>query len=592
LDASNIFPDSSAFEAGDDTRKTKIIFSTKVFKIFYIELTFEQVFILLEFELDFTGDFDILKSLFYIEIQGCLMKFFNTAGPVKSEKHYLLPPLSRLNEQEVRMLIEQEKYFVLHAPRQTGKTSTMLELAKVLNKEGKYHALYINVEVAQAARGDYEKALPMIARELSTRRREQLPSQKEFDQLFEDVKKDTPVGNLLNELLSRWCAILDKPLVLFIDEIDSLVGDSLISVLRQIRSGYTHRPRFFPQSVCLFGVRDVRDYRIWSEEQGSMVLGGSAFNIKAESLKMGEFTEEQVRDLYLQHTTETGQKFDDDAIEYAFEQTQGQPWLVNALAYQACFKDCTDRSKPITKKIMQEAKEILILRRDTHLDVLIDRLQEPRIRNIVDAIISGDATDLNVPIDDLQYVRDLGLLKQKRYEIANPIYQEVIPRELVYTKQEAILQEQLWYLKEDGTIDMHKMLESWTEFFRENSEIWLGKFSYKESGPHLLMMAFLQRIINGGGDIHREYALGRKRVDLLLTWPKEGKQKVVVELKLNYGPKAYADGLRQTKEYMDVSSATEGHLIIFDRKSEKSWDEKIYQKDEVVDDTTIHVWGM
>ena len=125
-----------------------------------------------------------------------------------------------------------------------------------------------------------------------------------------------------------------NPIVLFIDEIDCLVGDTLISVLRQLRSGYDQRPKNFPQSVCLIGVRDVRDYRIWSDEQQAMVLGGSAFNIKSESLRLNDFTKDEVRALYLQHTQATGQKFDDDAIDYAFEITQGQPWLVNALAYR------------------------------------------------------------------------------------------------------------------------------------------------------------------------------------------------------------------------------------------------------------------
>ena len=142
----------------------------------------------------------------------------------------------------------------------------------------------------------------------------------------------------MTTLLSRWCAQSEKPITLFIDEIDCLVGDTLISVLRQLRSGYDKRPKNFPQSACLIGVRDVRDYRIWSDEQQAMVLGGSAFNIKTKSIRMADFTKEDVRNLYLQHTQETGQKFDADAIDYAFELTQGQPWLVNALAQEACFK--------------------------------------------------------------------------------------------------------------------------------------------------------------------------------------------------------------------------------------------------------------
>ena len=132
-----------------------------------------------------------------------------------------------------------------------------------------------------------------------------------------------------------------------------------------------------------------------------MVLGGSAFNIKAESLVLSNFSLAQVRDLYEQHTHETGQQFTDDAIEYAYYLTQGQPWLVNALAYQACFRDVTDHSQPITKEVIERAKETLIMRRDTHIDQLVHKLQEPRVRNIIDAIISGTGDRKKFPTDDI-----------------------------------------------------------------------------------------------------------------------------------------------------------------------------------------------
>lgn len=79
-------------------------------------------------------------------------RFFNTAGPVVSEDHYCLPPLTRFNLEEILSLIDHKKYFVLHAPRQTGKTSSLQALMDYINHEGKYYCLYINVELAQAAK--------------------------------------------------------------------------------------------------------------------------------------------------------------------------------------------------------------------------------------------------------------------------------------------------------------------------------------------------------------------------------------------------------------------------------------------------------
>lgn len=373
------------------------------------------------------------------------------------------------------------------------------------------------------------------------------------------------------------------------DEFDGLVGDSLIALLKQLRTGYTNRPEYFPQTVCLIGIRDLKDYKVKTKQQEDLGILYSPFNIKAESIVLPDFSLEDVKTLYLQHTEETGQVFTEEAMSYAYEQTQGQPWLVNALAYQACFRDVEDRSAPITLEVMQRARESLIKRCDTHIDALLDRLKEPRVRYIVDALISGGGEDIDYSVDDLQYVRDLGLISRKGLSIANPIYQEVIPRALSYSKQETMQQQTAWYQRKDGSLDMQKLLEAFTQFYRENSKVWLERFDYKESGPHLLLLAFLQRIINGGGTIHREYALGRKRVDLFICWKA---QRFAIELKILRDKNTFPQGLVQTAEYMDEMGATEGHLVIFDRNPEKSWEEKISCQSKQESNKTIHVWTM
>jgi hypothetical protein len=526
------------------------------------------------------------------------MKYFNTAGPVDPKRHYYVP--HRFNEVLLQQLIDEQKYYILHAPRQSGKTTAINVLVDQLNSTNNYCALYINVEPAQTARSNVNNGLFTILNIIKARAHKAFPHNPALI-FFDTITAAEISGNSLYECLEYLSSNLDKPLILFIDEIDSLIGDTLISVLRQLRAGYPNKPDDFPQSVCLIGVRDVRDYLIWSDKEQGMVLGGSAFNIKSESLILHSFSLEQVRDLYNQHTQDTGQQFTDEAIEYAFYLTQGQPWLVNALAYQACFRDIIDRSQTITKDIIERAKDTLILRRDTHIDQLVHKLKEPRVRRIIDAIIMGNDAPQDLPTDDIQYVIDLGLITKnnQRLAIANPIYKEVIPRELSYSTQLSITQQTSWYQNSDGSFNTHKMLEAFTQFYRENSEIWLEKFDYKESGPHLLLMAFLQRVINGlsfealakedGGTIHREYALGRKRVDLLICW---GTQRIVIELKIERGLQTIPEGLEQTAQYMDINNATEGHLIVFDRSLVKSWDEKIFRQEHKVGKDTVTVWGM
>ena len=234
-------------------------------------------------------------------------KFFNTAGPIQPDIHYNIDPLTRIDLEELESLIYQRKYFVLHAPRQTGKTSCLLALRDYLNTRGEFYAVYANVEVGQASRNNVEEVnrnvVSVIARETSRVVGTGMPSALRLE-----LEKEEAASNLLGSYLDRLCESLDRPLLLFIDEIDALVGDSLVSILRQLRSGYANRPGHFPQSIILCGVRDVRDYRIVLSNQ-DIITGGSAFNIKAESLRLGNFSREEIRTLYLQHTAATGQEF-------------------------------------------------------------------------------------------------------------------------------------------------------------------------------------------------------------------------------------------------------------------------------------------
>jgi hypothetical protein len=396
-----------------------------------------------------------------------------------------------------------------------------------------------------------------------------------------------------------------------LDEIDSLIGDSLISVLRQLRSGYTQRPKHFPQSIILCGVRDVRDYRIHSSSTKEIITGGSAFNIKAKSLRLGDFIQPEVESLLLQHTEETGQEFTSDATHCIWHLSQGQPWLVNALAYETCFemKEGRDRSLTINKEMVDQAKENLISRRETHLDQLGDKLQEERVARVVGPLLEGVVDPQRLPTDDVQYVQDLGLITVRdQVDIANPIYKEIIPRELTYGTQLSLSQQTAWYVRSDGSLDMNKLVSAFQKFFQEHSENWLERFQYKEAGPQLLMQAFLQRIINSGGRVEREFGLGRMRTDLLVLWPlteaEPGKpswtrwqgpvQKAVIELKILYKSleRTIEDGLQQTFEYMNRCGTNEGHLIAFDRRENISWEEKIFCLEKEYQGYKIMVWGM
>ena len=527
---------------------------------------------------------------------------FNTAGPVRAERHYQIAPLSRLDLEEVLALIRDEKYFVLHAPRQSGKTSALLALRDLLNggTQGDFRCVYANVEDGQAMRENVAEGMRTVLAELALQASVTLGDDT-LEELWPGLLERVGPGQALRHALLRWSMADPRPLVLLLDEIDALVGDTLLAVLRQLRTGHVDRPARFPHSIILCGVRDVRDYRIHSSAENRLVLGGSAFNIKSESLRLGNFSEQEIRALLAQHTDATGQAFTEEAQALIGTRTAGQPWLVNALCYDACFRHPPgrDRTRPITAHAILAAQERLILRRDTHIDDLAHKLREERVRRVVEPILTG-ADRQAWSTEDVAYACDLGLVAQDSDgtpRIANSIYAEVVPRHLNYAVQAGLPQQMAWYVDADGRLDVAGLMAAFQEFFREHSEHWVQRFErYHEAGPQLLLQAHLQRIVNGGGRIEREYALGRGRTDLLIVWPHGGRERhFVVECKvLRKGvEQTIAEGVEQTRGYMDRCAAEAGHLVVFDRAPDRPWAQKIFRQSmPSADGVPVTVWGM
>jgi hypothetical protein len=159
--------------------------------------------------------------------------------------------------------------------------------------------------------------------------------------------------------------------------------------------------------------------------------------------------------------------------------------------------------------------------------------------------------------------------------------------------EEFLQQEAVWCVRPDGRLDLDKLLAAFQQFFRENSEHWLERFDYKEAGPQLLLQAFLNRVVNGGGRIEREYGLGRGRTDLLVIWPYAGGvERIVLELKVKRKAldKTIAEGLAQTVEYGERIQADELHFVVFDR-SKKPWSRKIFSRTRKHRGATIKIWG-
>jgi len=508
------------------------------------------------------------------------VRFFNTTGPCNPWDHYMLPPEDRLVGAQLHRYIRDSLYWVLHAPRQTGKTTFLKSWARTINAGTEALACYVSVERCQGL-AEMERGIPGVCEAIS-----QWAVSYELPQ--PSLGTEQPQSQL-GAILRNWSVLVaPKPLVVLFDEVDVLEGETLIAFLRQLRDGFAQRGvGKFPVSVALVGMRDLKDY-ITAAKGGIAPNPGSPFNIKADSAVLSNFSRSDIENLFAQRTEETGQRINKDALDYVHEQSRGQPWIVNTLFMRATMRVLDEASvETLTLTHVKEAREQMVLARETHLDALAYRMEIPGVRKIMESLITGASDPFLAESEEFRLCLDLGLVAKERGtpSVANPIYREVLARHLTYSPQLAIPEPEWQWEKSDGSLDMDALLKEFQIFWRENSEIWDAKMNYPEAFPHLLLMAFLQRVINGGGRIEREYAAGRGRMDLLVEY---NGRNYIIEIKMVREKQSLetitVKGLEQTAKYRDIKSlGAPAYLVIFDRREdakERPWEERLGWNEE------------
>ncbi|MDR1284558.1 MAG: AAA family ATPase [Opitutaceae bacterium] len=506
-------------------------------------------------------------------------RFFNTTGPCNPDDHYMLPPADRLRGAQLHRYVRDKLYWLLHAPRQTGKTTFLQSWMRELNATDEVSACYVTVERAQ---GSAEIAGGMTAicsaiRQWSERVRLPVP----------EVGTSDP-KSMLSSIMGDWAAkIAPRPLVVLFDEVDCLEGETMTGFLRQLRDGFASRGvGTFPVSVALVGMRDLKDYLLWARD-GSPVNPGSPFNIKEDSATLWNFSRANIAVLFAQRTAETGQQIEPAALDYVRERTRGQPWLVNSLFKRATMRILDEEDfSDVTLAHIQAAEKQMILARETHLDALAARMEDPRVRRIMETMLTGEVDMQMSGSDAFLLCLDLGLVRHDfgyPPEIANPIYKEILARQMAQGIESSVpARENLRFRWErpGGALDMDNLLREFQKFWRRHSEIWESKSNYTEAFPHLLLMAFLQRIVNGGGRIEREYAAGNGRLDLAVEYKNAWH---IIEIKILHDYETPGlvreEGIEQTAAYRDkFSPPPPAWLVIFDRRSgekKRPWEQRL-----------------
>jgi len=218
------------------------------------------------------------------------LRFFNNTGPCHPDKHYMLPPEERIVGAQLHRYIRDELYWVLHAPRQTGKTTFLHSWMREINSGGEALACYVSVENCRSI-PEPERAMPAICSAIRTF----------AEQLKLPVPEITDTGtlNLVNNILHNWAKLVaPKPLIVLFDEVDVLIDGTMLSFLSQLRGGFASRGiGAFPVSVVLVGMRDLKDY-ITASKGGVAPNPGSPFNVKADSAFISNFKKDDIARLF------------------------------------------------------------------------------------------------------------------------------------------------------------------------------------------------------------------------------------------------------------------------------------------------------
>ena len=526
-------------------------------------------------------------------------KIFNTAGVCVPSEHYMLPVLPRIPD--IDEMIKGKYYFTIHAPRQSGKTTFLNFLTEKINSDGTYYAFRCSLATLTCFNAEYEAISSIAAIINKAIGQSNVPALRALAYPDDAIPYSDPAVRI-KKFLTHLSVNLDKELVVFFDEADCLAGPALITFLAQVRDGYLIRHQSaktkFPRSMALVGMRDVRDYLAQARPEDQSSGLASPFNVIKKALTLANFTREEIGTLYGQHAEATGQAFSEGAVNQAWSWTGGQPWLVNALAYEVIAGQLKyDYAKTVTGSNIDQAAETLIRRRDTHIDSLLQRLKEPRVVGVMDAVFAGTISTVPITSDDRQYCIDLGLVVKddgQKLKLSNRIYKDAIDRSITNEIQH-VLPDDLELTKwTDGKmLFISNLLKEFQNFSRHCSEsfplrfIDFAAFKYDEATCVFILLAFLQKVINSGGKISKDSAEGRGRVDVEITYQSH---RYLIEAQIK-GVKPLPVSIEQLSKYLERANEKEGWLVVFDKSTKRTWDEKIYWDTQIYQGKTIHIVG-
>lgn len=524
-----------------------------------------------------------------------MRKIFNITADCKPALHYMVDISGRL--EQIKRMIDAGQYFTINRARQYGKTTTLRALAKYLVRD----YVVISLDFQLMSRKDFEeegtfvKAFSeAVLRKAGAENAVPAEIRSELQNLIGNVQ-EAALARLF-EILSLWCEISEKPIVLIIDEVDSASNNQVfLDFLSQIRGYYIDRdvtPAF--QSVILAGVYDIKNIKRKIRSDGEH-KNNSPWNIAAKFRVDMSFSQKDIAGMLEEYEQDyrTGMNIADMA-ELLYEYTSGYPYLVSWLCKCideeiAGSTDFPDRESAWTKAGFLEAVKILLSEKNTLFESLVNKLTDyPELKNVLyELLFTGKAIPYNPLNKYIETAEMFGFIKHENGSavISNRIFETVlynlfISEEYMDSKiYDAGLREKNQFVS-GGHLNMRKVLEKFVETFDylygDQNE------SFLEEAGRRYFMLFLKPIINGTGNCYVEpETRNRERMDLVVDY--RGEQ-FVVELKIWHGDAYNSRGEDQIVGYLEYYGLKKGYMISFNFNKKKK---EIGVKEIVVGDKVL-----
>jgi len=492
-------------------------------------------------------------------------RYFEKSGVVDPGASYYVPleNVTNMDNQDIKTMVDLGRYFSIFAPRQSGKTTFFEGFCHELEKKTTYMAILLSFQ-------DYKN--------LNSQRFYQLIQKDLYRQLvnrladvdcprLDAVKAYLDTHNIsdhtcfreLFEELNRMIKL--KKIVIFIDEFDGIPIDELenfLTTLRELYQRYKKRTDKALYSVGLVGIRNI----------AKLIVGGvSPFNI-ADQVKLPPFTLKNVRDLYAQYTKETNQPFTEDAVKKVFDETAGQPWLVNRIGTILTINIKPETTARITEEDVEKAIDILLYEENSHFDNITEKAKQYK-ETFIEIVFNGVEY---IPGDEEQsLLLTHGLIKAegKNIKVSNPIYKKRFTKTF-FRESGAIIDVSVkGYFRPDGLLNMEAILSDFEEYIMQIgvNAFYKSQKPYEKTGQFLLSAWLYQFVEGGKGELRLETPTGFGRIDILLIYHGH---KYIIETKINRSSldKTVEKAIDQLcGKYLLTERANEGYVVVLDLKT-------------------------